>query len=615
MSINRNLTPFRRARHYLKIWSLIGLILPIGCSFWGKLDNPLDPDAESYQGFPIVADVPAFSLVSPEDGSAFIFPAELVTTGVVDATVYGFQVSSSADFAGTFVVLVEQNTNVFYLETNDLQSGTYYWRCRVQGKDENWSDWTDPRGFSINSGVEKASIRPVNSALTIEGTTTFDWEDVLGAERYEIRFATDIASFDHVIATSVSKSEYQLATFDAIGSILYWQVRSFSDDGRGSVWSDIWSVRVLSTPVQIVQPTQNRQDSGYDDACLDLAIDIEGNLYAIGRWNQIDGMGGDLQLRKFDSAGNEYLSDWMLNLSVSEPNSAHLLIPFPFNNVFVAYESTGTGTIHFDKFNLNGENDAEWAVSLPASNSFPAIGGIDSDSTGNIFAIVYTDYDNVTVIKIPQSGGRYAIFYEAPLNNYAGSGGTGLWKLDIDNDDNIISSYFHHPTDWQNTLVKLDPFGVVLWTYTYSGELYLAEINTDENGAIYLASTDVSGSTNNWHIRKIDSNGVEDTGGWPVVVSSGQNDSVTGLHVISSEYIVVYGQYSEGVAQIRYFSSGGIGIGDVINVEAAPDLFYPTSSATDFYGNLAICGNLYDTFDFDWYIRVFDSEGTPLLPQ
>ncbi len=120
-----------------------------GCRPWGAFDNPVDPEAENYQGFPTVADPSEISPVAPADGAEFSFLPTFVSSAVENAAAYGLQISGDPQFQNIAFEIAEQESNTFDVSGADLSAGEWYWRCRSRAGTGEWGGWSAVWSFSI----------------------------------------------------------------------------------------------------------------------------------------------------------------------------------------------------------------------------------------------------------------------------------------------------------------------------------------------------------------------------------------------------------------------------------------------------------------------------------
>jgi len=124
-------------------------LLLLSCSWlFSDLDNPVDPDAKCYQGYPTVTKPNDLSIVSPANGNT-LTGTTLIVSEVFSATAYHVRIAESKDSLGTTNLYEKSDntTNEMDISTAPLLNGTtYYWQARAN-KDGLWGKWTPAASF------------------------------------------------------------------------------------------------------------------------------------------------------------------------------------------------------------------------------------------------------------------------------------------------------------------------------------------------------------------------------------------------------------------------------------------------------------------------------------
>jgi opacity protein-like surface antigen len=164
--------------------------LLVSCEAWGPRDNPADRSAENYQGFETV-DSPSAVEPAEQDAGIVAFVPTLISSKVVDAQAYQFQIAATPDFSSPLYTSPESASNEFLPTTCSglSASTTYYWRVRVK-KGEVWTDYTTSVATFSLSAPETGNVAPANTSTTSDTTPLLDWNDVTGASGYELQYAS-----------------------------------------------------------------------------------------------------------------------------------------------------------------------------------------------------------------------------------------------------------------------------------------------------------------------------------------------------------------------------------------------------------------------------------------
>lgn len=225
---------------------LISVIF-IGCPdyFSADLDSPLDPEAESYQGYETEDSVDALTALTP-DGVELSFQV-LETSEVLGAT-YQVQIASSSDF----------DTVLVYDSADDMPAGfsshrmpisaslvgkTEYFRRAQALKDGVTGAWTEVRSFTVGNPFA-SGLSPSDGLSTTDTTPELSWTAVSGADHYEVQIAATEAGVESVPAATTTTATYTPTPALANDSTHYWRVRAVDADGQVTSWSDTISFTV-----------------------------------------------------------------------------------------------------------------------------------------------------------------------------------------------------------------------------------------------------------------------------------------------------------------------------------------------------------------------------------
>ncbi|MCB0706424.1 MAG: T9SS type A sorting domain-containing protein, partial [Saprospiraceae bacterium] len=83
-------------------------------------------------------------------------------------------------------------------------------------------------------------LSPIDESTGIPLTTTFNWQEVQGAETYQIQISEDNAFATIVVDESDLMNNTMDYTFSEFDMPYYWRVRAINSTGE-SPWSEVWS--------------------------------------------------------------------------------------------------------------------------------------------------------------------------------------------------------------------------------------------------------------------------------------------------------------------------------------------------------------------------------------
>jgi hypothetical protein len=229
----------RTIRLSAAVLGIVILLLLTGCPdiFTANMDSPMDPEAESYQGYTTVDDVNEVEPVTV-DGVNLDFISFTINE-VVGADAYRLQIASDTDFSIPGNILFDKNdytTRVMPATGNvNLTAGTtYYWRAAAQ-KDGAWGVWTEPRTCMMNDLL--AGMTPADGTTTTDTTPELSWGAVDGAASYEVQVADTEAGVASATATESAGTTFTPTTALTNNATHYWRVRAVDADGQATAWS------------------------------------------------------------------------------------------------------------------------------------------------------------------------------------------------------------------------------------------------------------------------------------------------------------------------------------------------------------------------------------------
>ncbi|MBI9103746.1 MAG: DUF1566 domain-containing protein [Spirochaetales bacterium] len=221
---------------------LISILLLTGCTEnpFLSFDNPIDPEAESFDDQIVVSDPGFIEMVFPQNEEAVIYP-RLVLSECFEASAYRFQIASSEnDFAGSIIWETAAASASSVFPDYDWEKGTtYYWRGAAADSGGEWGIFSGIGSFTVGDGV--SGVSPADAGTTLDTTPLLDWGDVTGAAGYKIRFALSDAGLDAAPEKSTTESGYQVESGDlfAYGDEVFWQVLAVNEAGAEGAWSEV----------------------------------------------------------------------------------------------------------------------------------------------------------------------------------------------------------------------------------------------------------------------------------------------------------------------------------------------------------------------------------------
>jgi len=193
----------------MKMKSIIGLasmmLVLVSCTdVFSKLNNPIDPKADSYMGYDTVGDANLIGPGIPSDGGN-LSSFELTVTKVTGATLYDLRIALTADNLelAPLYTAPANATNVFDLANAPLENATtYYWQAKAKNANGIWGNWSEVASFKTNWTV--ASTVPRNGLVAeylFDGNTNDtsgnrNHGTVNGATLAEDRFGEEGKAYD-----------------------------------------------------------------------------------------------------------------------------------------------------------------------------------------------------------------------------------------------------------------------------------------------------------------------------------------------------------------------------------------------------------------------------------
>jgi hypothetical protein len=130
--------------------SPILLFLLLSCSqLFSKLDDPADPKAANYQGYPTVMSSAEIQPVSPVDGGTLV-GITLTIPRVNEATAYELVLATTSAALATNSA-IGFASNVMDLSAMSIADlATYFWKARAKEASGSWGTWSQIASFSTS---------------------------------------------------------------------------------------------------------------------------------------------------------------------------------------------------------------------------------------------------------------------------------------------------------------------------------------------------------------------------------------------------------------------------------------------------------------------------------
>ncbi len=312
-------------------------------------------------------------------------------------------------------------------------------------------------------------------------------------------------------------------TNNSIGGLTDWWLKKFYRNGTEDLTN--WN--------KILGGWFN--DSAVGQYLYGLDTDSSGNIYLIGSIYDYNASYVWL-VNRFNSSGS-----WNRTWDIRSPYfSFGRDIAVDSNNNVWAVGATGTYTQHIEKYNTNAVKTWEWNASCPSPLNYPNdLNAIAIDSTNNIFAAGYC-------------GGKVSVDFFWDIQKFSNAGVQNMsWNVSYDPEDvncesgftnqclsavvndlaidsagnviavgygqalvnataNYTNGVLGSSDDW--LVRKYNTAGTLLWSRNFSSTLQpdsdiIYTVSIDNSNNIYLAGV---WNVSYWHVKKLDSNGVED---------------------------------------------------------------------------------------------------------
>jgi formylglycine-generating enzyme required for sulfatase activity len=177
----------------------------------------------------------------PPDGASLLDTTPGFTwTEVAGAVTYEFQYGTAEDDLHESDII--ELTESTYTPGSPLTDNTtYYWRVRGINSEGSATAWSLIYSFRIGF----KNMTPGSGELVSDTTPAFNWDDVIGAESYELKYAASMADLETAAAETLEESTFTPDTYlTNLVTTYFWQVRAADDEDAFGAWSEVESFGV-----------------------------------------------------------------------------------------------------------------------------------------------------------------------------------------------------------------------------------------------------------------------------------------------------------------------------------------------------------------------------------
>lgn len=208
--------------------------LTYGTYYWRARTNQSGKDSawsDIYQFGVVFQTLPLNNAYSVSSTALFKWAA---ITGALE---FNLQISKDTSFTSPEVDLPFAPKIISYAKVLDY--GVHYWRVRVRTL-SGWSVWAPGSKFTLTPPLSAAPtlVSPLTAAILKTNVPTFEWNKVMGDDRYEIQVDNlkTFASPERDVVGNVGILSYHTDTALADG-LYYWRVRTSNYLSVPGAWS------------------------------------------------------------------------------------------------------------------------------------------------------------------------------------------------------------------------------------------------------------------------------------------------------------------------------------------------------------------------------------------
>ena len=195
------------------------------CQPWGSYDNPGDPKAADYQGYPTVASSADIQAASPADGGT-LTGLSLTITKVAGATAYQIALATAKDDLAALPSAQDSDswlsstTNVFDLSlypTAIVDSTTYYWRACAKESSGSWGAWSTTASFTTKfPAASTPTFNPPSGTYTTNQSVAISSTTANATIYYTTDSTTPTTGSNKYTGTAITATVSPATTIEAI---------------------------------------------------------------------------------------------------------------------------------------------------------------------------------------------------------------------------------------------------------------------------------------------------------------------------------------------------------------------------------------------------------------
>jgi hypothetical protein len=229
--------------------------LTYGQKYYWRVLAKNDEDISGWsEVWAFTSELDAVTLDTPEDDTYNVNsdPVTFSWDPLYGALDYDLFIATNSDYSEG---LIAENSISATSQTVTLEDGMkYWWKVRGNNAGEQ-GPWSESYQFYTRL-IPPELLSPVNNALSVSISPTFEWQQVVAASSYDFQlsgeddFSPLIHSENGITGTSL---EYSTLEF---GEQYFWRVRSRNSSGV-TVWSETWTFIVDLGPITLLSPADN----------------------------------------------------------------------------------------------------------------------------------------------------------------------------------------------------------------------------------------------------------------------------------------------------------------------------------------------------------------------
>jgi photosystem II stability/assembly factor-like uncharacterized protein len=177
---------------------------------------------------------------------------ELLWKSVEMSELYQVHVSIDDEYFFNFESMTLSDTS-HIMQADFTYNTKYYWRVRAKNHSVV-SPWSSTYEFTTKI-APPVLVSPVDDSVGVAVSTELDWEEVWGADKYEVQLSTT-EDFSVIFFTNDNVVDTKIATPKLDGLTKYfWRVRAVNDNST-SYWSEVWAFTTVLGPPRFITPAQ-----------------------------------------------------------------------------------------------------------------------------------------------------------------------------------------------------------------------------------------------------------------------------------------------------------------------------------------------------------------------